>query len=66
VTFAPKICCNGNVTIGDGAYVGTCAMLKQGVTIGRGATIGMGAVVLDDVPDGATMVGNPARIVRRG
>lgn len=66
VTFAPKVCCNGNVTIGDGAYIGTGAMLKQGVTIGREATVGMGAVVLHDVPDGATVVGNPAQILRLG
>jgi len=65
VTFAPQVACNGNVTIGDGTYVGTGAMLKQGITIGRDAVIGMGAVVLRDVPDGATMVGNPARPIER-
>jgi acetyltransferase-like isoleucine patch superfamily enzyme len=53
------------VTIGDGAYVGTGAVLKQGVSIGAGATVGMGSVVIQDVPAGATVVGNPARIMRR-
>ena len=33
--------------------------------IGDGATIGMGAVVLEDVPAGATVVGNPARILKK-
>ncbi|MCB1437854.1 MAG: NeuD/PglB/VioB family sugar acetyltransferase [Rhodobiaceae bacterium] len=62
VTFAPRVSCNGNVTIGDGAYIGTNASIKQGVTIGAGAVVGMGAVVVKDVEPGQTVVGNPARI----
>lgn len=61
VTFAPRVNCNGAVTIGDGAYIGTGAFIKQGVSIGAGATVGMGAVVVKDVPAGATVMGNPAR-----
>lgn len=66
VTFAPGVKCNGNVHIGDGAYIGTGAMIRPGTKdqpriIGRDATIGMGSVVLSDVPDGATVAGNPAR-----
>lgn len=65
VTFAPGVRCNGNVTIGDGAYIGSNAVLRQGVNIGAGATVGMGAVVTRDVPTGETWVGNPARPIRR-
>ncbi|MBU7589889.1 MAG: acetyltransferase [Sphingopyxis terrae] len=66
VTFAPKVCCNGNVTIGDNAYIGTGAMLRQGISIGAGAVIGMGAVVVKDVPAGVTVAGNPAQpLVRK-
>lgn len=66
VTFAPGVQCNGNVHIGDGAYIGAGAMILQGkpgmpLHIGAGAVIGMGAVVLRDVEPGATVVGNPAR-----
>ena len=64
VTFAPRVCCNGNVTIGDGAYIGTCAMIKQGITIGEGATVGMGAVVVKDVEPFTTVVGNPAKVIK--
>lgn len=60
VTFAPAVRCNGNVTIGDGAYIGAGAVIRQGLTIGAGATVGMGAVVTKDVPPGETWVGNPA------
>ena len=62
VTFAPAVRCNGNVTIGAGAYIGAGAIIRQGLNIGAGATIGMGAVVTKDVPDGETWVGNPARL----
>lgn len=66
VTFAPGVKCNGNVHIEDHAYIGTGAVIKQGLPgapliIGRGAVVGMGAVVTKSVPPGGTVVGNPAR-----
>lgn len=66
VTFGPAVCCNGNVTVEDHAYIGSGAMIRQGRpdaprVIGRRARIGMGAVVLSDIPAGVTVVGNPAR-----
>tara|TARA_R110002020_G_scaffold29239_1_gene92370 strand:+ start:37153 stop:37809 length:657 start_codon:yes stop_codon:yes gene_type:complete len=66
VTFAPGVRCNGNIHIGDHAYIGTGAIIKQGtpgkpLVIGKGAVVGMGAVVTKDVPPGVTVIGNPAR-----
>lgn len=71
VTFAPRVSCNGNVVIGDGAYIGTGAVIKQGtpdrpLRIGAGAVVGMGAVVTRDVAPGMTVVGNPARPLEKG
>jgi len=66
VTFAPAVRCNGNVHVHDHVYIGTGAVLKQGLpgkplVIGAGAVIGMGAVVTRDVPPNMTVVGNPAK-----
>lgn len=70
VTFAPGVQCNGNIFIGDRVYIGAGAMIRQGrpgapLRIGNDAVVGMGAVVLTDVPDGAVVAGNPARVIRQ-
>ncbi|MEI6501031.1 MAG: serine acetyltransferase [Armatimonadota bacterium] len=53
--LAPVIC--------DRVDVGANATVLGGVRIGTGAVVGAGSVVVSDVPDGATVVGNPARLV---
>lgn len=55
----------GSVTIGDDAWVAPCVAVKNQVRIGANALLGMGAVVLRDVPDGTTVVGNPAKPLPR-
>jgi sugar O-acyltransferase (sialic acid O-acetyltransferase NeuD family) len=55
---------SGCVTIGDGTFIGTHATIIPRLNIGNWATIGAGAVVLKDVPDYATVVGNPAKIIK--
>jgi acetyltransferase-like isoleucine patch superfamily enzyme len=47
--------------VGKGAAIGSGAVVLPGLTIGARATIGAGAVVVRDVPEGATVVGVPAR-----
>ena len=48
-----------------GASIGTSATILGGVTIGENALVGAGAVVTKDVPAGATVVGNPAKIIKK-
>lgn len=52
---------SGDVTVGDGAFIGAGAVVKQGIRIGAHAIVAAGAVVIRDVPDGATVMGVPAR-----
>lgn len=54
------------VTIGRNVWIGGGAILVPGVTVGDDAIIGAGSVVTRDVPAGATVAGNPARIRKAG
>lgn len=70
VTFAPGVHCNGNIHIGDYAYIGTGAVFTQGkndkpLTVGEGAIVGMGAVVTKPVPPYTVVAGNPAKPIRK-
>ena len=51
--------------VGRGASVGSGATILCGVAIGEYAIVGAGAVVTRDVPAGATVAGNPARVLIR-
>jgi acetyltransferase-like isoleucine patch superfamily enzyme len=50
--------------IRKGAKIGANATLLPGVVVGENALVGAGAVVVQDVPPGAVVVGNPARVIR--
>ena len=50
--------------IKENAKIGANATLLPGVIIGRNALVGAGSVVVKDVPDGAVVVGNPAKVIK--
>jgi sugar O-acyltransferase (sialic acid O-acetyltransferase NeuD family) len=62
--IAPGAIICGHVEIGSHVYVGAGSRIRPGIKIGSRALIGMGAVVTKDVPPGAVVAGNPARIIR--
>lgn len=49
-------------TLGDGVFVGAGARVLGSIRLGDNCTVGANAVVIDDIPDGATAVGVPARV----
>jgi acetyltransferase-like isoleucine patch superfamily enzyme len=51
-------------TIRKGAKIGANSTILPGVVIGENALIGAGSVVTKSVPDGAVVVGNPARVIK--
>ena len=52
-----------SATIGNNVYIGPSVCIIENVLIGDNVTIGAGAIVVKDIEDNATIVGNPARIV---
>lgn len=51
------------IIVEDNVSIGTSATIMGNVLLGRGSVVGAGAVVLEDVPPGVTVVGNPAHII---
>ncbi|MBX3192240.1 MAG: acyltransferase [Labilithrix sp.] len=51
------------VKIGSRVYVGPNAVITRGVTIGDSVIIGANSLVTSDVPGGAKVAGNPARVI---
>jgi len=64
VSLAPGVSLGGNIDIGPLTEIGIGVQSLQGIVIGKWSTVGAGAVVIKDVPDGATVVGNPGRVIK--
>jgi sugar O-acyltransferase (sialic acid O-acetyltransferase NeuD family) len=65
VSVSPLCAISGSVRVDEEAFVGTGAALLPGRTVGKKAAVGAGAVVTHDVAPSETVVGNPARPLRR-
>lgn len=65
VHIAPGATLCGCVEIGEFSFIGAGAVILPRVKIGKNSIIGAGSVVIKDVPDFCTVVGNPARIIKR-
>lgn len=63
-TTAPGVHVNGNNFLGEGSYLGTGANFREKIRVGRWSVIGAGAAVVKDVPDNATAVGCPAKVIK--
>lgn len=55
----------GKITIADGAYLGTAAIVLPGITIGKESVVGAGAVVTHDVLPHTVVAGVPARKIKK-
>ena len=53
------------VIIEDDAWIGIGAIILKGIRIGQGARVEAGTIVTSDVPAGATVRGNPARVLKK-
>jgi UDP-perosamine 4-acetyltransferase len=62
--ISPGVCLAGRVRVGPSVFIGIGAQVIPCLSVGEGATVGAGAVVIQDVPAFATVVGVPARVVK--
>lgn len=65
VSIMPGVNISGNVRIEDDAFIGSGATILNGVRVGKGAIIGSGAVVIRDVEAYTTVIGVPAKPMKR-
>ena len=62
--ICPRSTVGGHSSVGENCFIGISSSMKQGVNLGKDVVVGMGSMVFRDVEDGATAVGNPARVTK--
>jgi len=65
VVIAPGSVISGSCTVANDVWIGPNSSIKENIKIGCNAFIGIGSVVLQDVPDGGIVSGNPARLLKK-
>jgi len=63
--IAGGVCISGRVSVGNSCYLGTNSSIIGDAIIGDCCMVGMGSVVLKSVPENSTVIGNPARFLRK-
>lgn len=64
VHISPHATLCGNVSIGEGTWIGAGSTIIQGVKIGKWCVVGAGSVVTKDIPDNMLAVGNRCKIIK--
>ena len=64
VTMYPSVNVSGITNIGHAVELGTGMQIIQGKSVGNYSIVGAGAVVIKDIPERCTAVGNPARVIK--
>jgi acetyltransferase-like isoleucine patch superfamily enzyme len=59
----PLFDCFGKIFIGDNVYIGNCALIMPGVSVGNNVLIAAGSVVTKSIPSNVVVGGNPARYI---
>lgn len=54
----------GSTEVGERAYIGISAAVRDHIKIGTNTIVGMGSIVVKDIPDSVVVMGNPARIIK--
>ena len=65
VHISPHATLCGNVSVGEGTWVGAGTTIIQGVKVGRWCVIGAGSIVTKDIPDGWLAVGNRCKLIKK-
>lgn len=65
VNLAPGVKLAGGINIGDRTTIYTGAVVAPNIKIGKDTIISAGSVVLNDIPDGVTAYGSPAKIIEK-
>lgn len=64
VTLSPGVNVSGNVNIGDNCYIGTNAVIREKINICSDVVIGAGSVVVKNIIEPGTYVGNPCKKIK--
>lgn len=65
VHISPSVTLCGGVVVKEKSWIGAGSNIKQGIIVGKNVIVGAGTVVIRDIENSVTTVGNPARIVKK-